>query len=421
MANFDIEKVRSEFPALAKGQVFFDNAGGSQTLGTVIDAIRDYLLQSNVQLGATYKTGQLATESYNAGYAAGARYFNADVSEIVFGPSTTQLLRNLSSTLTFTEGDEIIVSRIDHEANIAPWVSLASRQKLILKWWTPTSSPSPSPSSNTDNNNNNIDMQLLAKDLTPLLTPRTRLVAFTHVSNIFGTIASVPNISAAVRSGPSPNALVIGDGVSYAPHRSSIDVRALDVDVYAFSWYKVFGPHIAMLYASKRAQGEMRQSLGPFFKKGDTLEEKIGLAGASYELLASIPRITTYLQRISSSSRQHEEALQKTLLSYLVSRPDIVVYGDVTGDPDIRVPTVSFRVAGWDSRVVVETIEGAESDLGFRWGSFYSVRLVRDILGLGDDGVVRVSLAHYNSLDEVKRFIEALEKYVPRKNKDSRL
>ncbi|KAI3329817.1 aminotransferase class-V [Ustulina deusta] len=418
MSDFDIETVRSQFPALSQGQVFFDNAGGSQTLGTVIEAIHDYLSRTNVQLGASYETGKLSTERYDAGFAAGARYINAETSEIVFGASTTQLLRNVSFALEFAEGDEIIVSSIDHEANIAPWIALASRQKLVLKWWTPSltpSSPSPDIPPNNTNTNTNTNPLLTPASLAPLLTSRTRLVTCTHVSNILGSIHAIAEIAAAVRAGPSPEALVAVDGVSWAPHRP-VDVRALGVDVYAFSWYKVYGPHLAMLYASRRAQSRMT-SLGHFFKKGDTLEEKIGLAGASYELLHALPALSAYLPRTGSGwagRTRHEEALQTALLAYLVSRADATVYGDATGSAAARVSTVSFRVVGWPSRDVVEAVEAATS-FGFRWGSFYSPRLVHELLGLDDGGVVRVSLAHYNTIDEVKGFIDAMEKYVPKK------
>ncbi|KAI0107545.1 aminotransferase class-V [Nemania sp. FL0031] len=370
--------------------------------------IRDYLSRTNVQLGATYKAGKLSTERYNAGFAAGAKYVNAEESDIVFGPSTTQLLRNVSFTLSFAEGDEIIVSSIDHEANIAPWVDLASRQKLVLKWWTPPLSPDPTTT------NPNPNPQLHPSNLAPLLTSRTRLVTCTHASNILGTIHPIASIAAAVRAGPSPEALVVVDGVSYAPHRP-IDVQALGVDVYAFSWYKVYGPHVAMLYAGPRAQGQMR-SLGHFFKKGVNLEEKIGLAGASYELLHSIPALTTYLSSPSTWAAHisHEETLQTALLSYLTSRSDITIYGATTASSAERVATISFRVSGWASNDVVGAVEAA-TNIGFRWGAFYSERLVKGLLGLGDDGIVRVSMAHYNSLDEVKAFIDAMEKYVPKK------
>ncbi|KAI1203115.1 aminotransferase class-V [Nemania serpens] len=421
MSDFDIEAVRSQFPALAEDQVFFDNAGGSQTLGTVIEAIRDYLSRTNVQLGASYKAGRASTERYDAGFAAGARYVNAeDESEIVLGASTTQLLRNVSFALEFDEGDEIIVSSIDHEANIAPWVDLAARQKLVVKWWTPSlSPPSPSPSlssSSATATTTNPNPQLHPSNLAPLLTSRTRLVTCTHASNILGSIHPIAAIAAEVRAGPSPSALVVVDGVSYAPHRP-VDVRAFGVDVYVFSWYKVYGPHIAQLYASPRAQSQMR-SLGHFFKKGVTLEEKIGLAGASYELVHSLPALTSYLASPSpspwASKIDQEEALQTALLAYLTARPDVTIYGAATASTAARVSTISFRVAGWASPDVVAAVEKT-TNIGFRWGTFYSERLVKDLLGLDDGGIVRVSMVHYNSLDEVKAFIEAMEKYVPRK------
>ncbi|KAI0408914.1 aminotransferase class-V [Xylaria palmicola] len=405
MSNFDIQTVRSQFPALAEPQVFFDNAGGSQALGTVIEAIRDYLLRTNVQLGASYKTSRLATERYEKGFAAGAQYVHAEPSEIAFSASTTQLFRNVSFALNFAAGDEIILSSIDHEANIAPWLDLASRQKLLVKWWTPPSSPPQTRHPNP---------QLRPANLAPLLTPRTRLVACTHVSNVLGGIHPIAAIAAAVRGGPSPEALVVVDGVSFAPHRP-VDVAALGVDVYAFSWYKVYGPHVAMLYASQRARGQMR-SLGHFFKEGVTLDEKIGLAGASYELLHSIPAVTTYLDPSNwAAMTAHEEALQKALLAYLTARPDVTVYGDTTGSPAARVATVSFRVAGWAPPDVVAAVEGADARFGLRWGTCYSPRLVKDLLGLDDEGVVRVSMVHYNTLEEVRDFIDAMEKHVPTK------
>ena len=227
----------------------------------------------------------------------------------MFGSSTTQLLHNISFALTFSEGDEIIVSSIDHEANIGPWVDLAARHKLTLKWWTPTppsSSPNPNPI-------------LTAASLTPLLTPRTRLVSCTHASNVLGSANPIAEVTAAVRASPSPNALVVVDGVSWAPHRP-IDVRALDVDVYAFSWYKVYGPHIAMLYASQRAQGQMR-SLGHYFKKGDTLEEKseslnlsyCSFTSASYDLVVfTLCSVSPIVERMAREKRIRTMQASKT-------------------------------------------------------------------------------------------------------------
>jgi selenocysteine lyase/cysteine desulfurase len=330
---------------------------------------------------------------------------------IVFGSSTTQLYRNVSYTLNFNEGDEIIVSSIDHEANIAPWVDLAERQKLVLKWWTPKKSTNP---------------KLLPEELMALLSPKTRLVTCTHTSNILGTISEIKTIAAAVHT--IPGALLCVDGVAYAPHRQ-LDFKDLGVDLYCFSWYKVYGPHISMLYASRQAQEKMG-SLGHFFKAGDTLDEKIGLAGASYELLQSIPAVVDYIGPSNSAAwdaiSKHEEVLQSTLLEYLNSRPDITVIGETSSDPKLRVPTVSFIIKGWNAQKLVETVE-KDTKFGFRWGAFYSNRLAHELLGLDSDGVVRISMVHYNTgkpalqrwqlqlanfeiVEEVKGIITAIDK-----------
>ncbi|CAJ2501597.1 Uu.00g044500.m01.CDS01 [Anthostomella pinea] len=399
MAKFDIEVARSKFPALQHDQVFFDSAGGSQTLGGVIDSIRDYLSNTNVQLGATYKTGKLSTDRYKKGQEAGAKYINAEVDEIVFGSSTTQLFRNLSFALQFSEGDEIIVSGLDHEANISPWVDLAARQKLVLKWWSPAPSPNP---------------QLLASNLKPLLSARTRLVTCTHTSNILGTVTDVASIAAAVHT--VPGALLCVDAVAYAPHRP-VDVVALGVDFYAFSWYKVYGPHISMLYGRRGALARVR-SLGHFFNPHTSLENKLGLAGASYELVQAVPAVVLdYLGAPGAwdAIADRERELQTVLLDYLNGRPDVTVYGETSADTALRVPTVSFRVEGWGPRDLVEAVE-KDTDFGFRWGAFYSNRLVTDVLGLdSSEGVVRVSMVHYNTVEEIKSFVEALDKVLSKK------
>ncbi|KAK8138455.1 hypothetical protein PG984_001835 [Apiospora sp. TS-2023a] len=400
MAQLDVTAARSKFPALNQDQVYFDNAGGSQTLGTVVDSICQYLTNNNVQLGATYRVGKLATARYNDGFAAAAKYVNAQEDEIAFGSSTTQLYRNLSYALEFQEGDEIIISSIDHEANIAPWVDLAARNKLTLKWWTPAKSTNP---------------KLLASDLEGLLTPKTRLVTCTHASNILGTITDVKAIAATVHAAV-PGALVCVDGVAYAPHRP-LDLADLGVDVYCFSWYKVYGPHISMMYARQATaqQPQNMRSLGHFFKGGETLDEKLGLAGASYELLQAVPHVVEYLGGTAGgwpALVAHEHALQKTLLDYLASKPDVfTVVGETTADPAARVPTVSFLVKGWNAQALVETVEKATS-FGFRWGAFYSNRLAYDLLGLEPDGVVRISMVHYNTVEEVRGIVAALEKAI---------
>ncbi|KAI1779485.1 PLP-dependent transferase [Hypoxylon cercidicola] len=398
MADLDIQAVRSKFPALREDQVFLDNAGGSQTLGVVIETIRDYLIKSNVQFGGGYKASQASSSRYNDGVEAGAKFLNARKDEIAYGASTTQLLRNLSFAFAFEEGDEIVVSAIDHEANIAPWKDLASRLKLVVKWWEPSYATPTNP-------------KLEPEDLKPLLSPRTRLVTCTHASNVLGTVHNVKAIAAAVHA--VPDALLCVDGVAYAPHRP-VDVKDLGVDFYVLSWYKIFGPHVAMLYGSRKAQEQM-QSLGHFFNPHDTLEQKISLGSGYYELVAAIPPIVAYTGGPSSAEwtavATQESLLQTKLLAYLNAHKDIAVYGEPRADGHLRLPVVSFRVAGWDSRELVETLERT-TPYGFRWGAFYSNTLVRDFLGLGADGVVRVSMAHYNTVEEIEGFIEAIDKVI---------
>lgn len=176
---------------------------------------------------------------------------------------------------------------------------------------------------------------------------------------------------------------------------------------------KVYGPHIAMLYGSTSAQKNL-VSLGHYFNPTTTLEDKIGQAGASYELVQSIPAIVDYLMPPGQPSLfdtipAHEEKLQKVLLDFLRSRKDITIYGEESSDPKIRVSTIAFTVEGWGTQELVETVE-KQSDFGFRWGSFYSKRLSDEILKRPGEGVVRASFVHYNTVEEVEEFVKVLEK-----------
>lgn len=230
---------------------------------------------------------------------------------------------------------------------------------------------------------------------------------------MLGSISPVRAIADLVHA-RSPQALVCVDAVAYAPHRA-VDVRALGVDVYAFSWYKVYGPHVAQLYVRQAVQDKCLRSLGHYFKPSATLEDKLGLAGASYELTQSIPVVTRYLAGVGwDAVAAHEEALQDVLLGYLRGKPDVYqIYGVPDSDAAKRVPVISFVVKARSSKAVVEAVE-AETDFGFRWGHFYSKRLCNTILGLDDEGVVRVSLVHYNTVAEVEAFVESLDRHVCR-------
>ncbi|KAL1650080.1 hypothetical protein SLS58_001458 [Diplodia intermedia] len=399
---FDIANARSRFPALKQKQVFFDNAGGSQVLADVIKSISDYLSTNNVQLGASYPVGAASTKHFSDGLVAGAQYINADNDEVVIGASTTQLFRNLSIALNLSPGDELVVSNLDHEANIASWVAIAAQKNLTLKWWTvpPTSNP-----------------KLTPESLKPLLSPKTKLVTCTHASNILGTIHDIRSLADTVHT--VPGALFCVDGVAYAPHRR-IDVKALGVDFYSFSWYKVYGPHISMLYGSRAAQNALTP-LSHYFNPTATLTDKLGLAASNYELTQTLPILLAYLggpdpttaTEVNAAIAAHERDLQAILLDYLASKgaDNVTIYGERDPDPARRVPTVSFGVRGWTARDVVEAVEAA-SDYGFRWGHFYSKRLCDDVLGLGPEGVIRVSMVHYNTEDEIKGFVETFDKVI---------
>ena len=242
------------------------------------------------------------------------------------------------------------------------------------------------------------------------MSAKTKLFACTQTSNILGTINDVKALAATVHE--VPGALFVVDAVAYAPHRA-IDVRDWGVDAYSFSWYKVYGPHIATLYVSKAAQKHMR-TLGHFFKTTDTLENLLGLAAANYELTASIPEVCKYLEQTPwDQIAEHEERLQGILIDYLNSKPDLIeIKGEPVADKKKRVPVISFVVKGKKSRDVVEAIE-ARSDFGCRWGSFYSNRLCEEVLGLDAvDGVIRVSLVHYNSEKEISEYVKVLDEVI---------
>ncbi|KAJ5895741.1 uncharacterized protein N7473_005140 [Penicillium subrubescens] len=394
-STFDVAAARAAFPALKGQQIYMDNAGGSQVLGTVANSIHSYLLNTNVQLGATYKTSQISTAAYENGYKAAAGFINAQPGEISIGVSTTQLLHNLSTALQFQPGDELIVSKLNHEANSAPWVRIAERLGLTVKWWA---------SSNPKNPTCDV------ADLKTLLSDKTRLVACPHTSNITGTISPIREIADAVHA--HPRALLCVDGVALAPHRQ-VDVQALGVDFYAFSWYKVYGPHVAQLYASSRIHDQI-DSLAHFFKPTDTLDHKLNLASANYESVQSIPAVVAFFGADPSATWKamaaHEERLQEILLQFLAAHDRITIIGEPSASQELRVPVISFVVRDVKSQRLVEAVE-SRSWYGFRSGHMYSHRLLKDVCGLDDvdDGVVRVSLLHYNTEAEVAGLVTVLQ------------
>ena len=406
----DLAFARTQFPALSEAPdawVFLDNAGGSQILGSVVDCLRDYLLTSNVQIGASYALSELAAERLQQAQIAIAELVNAErPEEIVMGPSSTVLLQTLARALAprLQPGDEIVVSRIDHESNIGPWIALESVGVTVRFWEL-----------------NRETMSLELPDLERVMSPRTRLVVFTHVSNIFGAILPVQDIARFVHE---RGARVCVDGVAFAPHRA-VDVRAWDVDYYVLSLYKVFGPHYAVLYGKYDRLLDLA-NLSHYFIPADRLPGKLQPGNPNYELCWGAAGIPDYLAELgarsgatAAASRRgqidtafdaiavHEAALADRLLAFLRARRGVRVIGPEVSDAGTRVPTISFVVDGRDSRDIVTRIDPLK--IGIRYGDFYSRRLIEDLGLAPSNGVVRVSMVHYNTPGEIDRLVAGLE------------
>ena len=392
----DIDFVRAQFPALETPWALMDNAGGSAPCRQVIDRVRVHMERLPVQLGASYPQSVDAGAAVQAGRASAAELINARADEVVLGASSTVLAAQLAGVLrsTWAEGDEVIVTNLDHEANVGPWARL-ERSGIVVREWKV----------NPDT------LELDVGGLEPLLGPRTRLVAFTHCSNVVGTITDVAAIAGRVRAA---GALSCVDGVAYAPHRR-VDVRALGVDFYLLSLYKVYGPHLGLMFGRRELLAELPHP-NHFFVSEQALPTKFEPGNVNYELAASLTGIVEYLRAAGGSEdlgacfegiAKREQDLIEPLLSLLERHPRVELVGRADPDRSARVPTVSFT---WGDRRASElTPLLDERRLAARHGHFYAYRLIRDLGLMERDGVVRVSLLHYNTEDEVARLIGALE------------
>lgn len=403
----DVGFVRQQFPSLSSGTVFFDNAGGSQILGRVVDRISDYLLTTNVQHGATYAVSQTATARIAEAQARTATLLNAaSADEVVMGPTSTVLLQWLARAMSssLAPGDEVIVSRADHESNIGPWVGLEAQGVVVRTWEL-------RPGAHL------LDLD----DLAALLTPRTRLVAVTHASNIFGAVQPIAEIARLVHA---HGARLCVDGVAFAPHRA-VDVQAWDVDYYVLSFYKVFGPHHAVLYGKRPLLLGLDTIYHSFIPK-ERIPYKLQPGNPNYELSYGSIGIVDYLEELGrrhgaaadatprlaietawTAITAHEAVLATRLLDHLRQRRRVRLIGPESGDAGVRVPTVSFVVDGVDARAIVRRTDAL--GIGIRHGDFHSRRLVEWLGHGGPAGVVRVSMAHYNTVDEVDRLTAAFD------------
>ena len=395
----DVAAVRAQFPALGGDTVFFDNAGGSQVLARVADRVRDYLIASNAQLGASYARSQLSTRRVAAANATLARLVNAaDPSEVVLGASATQLIFNLAQAfaLMLKAGERVVVTDADHAANIGPWRRLERLGVQVDTW-------------RIDRDSGRLELAALDA----LMTDRTRLVCFSHCTNVLG---SIHHAQAITRLAHARGALVCIDGVAYAPHRR-VDVRALDADFYVLSLYKVFGPHIGLLYG-RRAALEALPRINHDSVDDADVPYKMQPGNCNFELAWGAAGAVEYLEELGAGALDpiaaayerialHEEGLAARLLDFLAGRRGVRVVGDPAADRARRVATVAFVVDGRDSAQIPPHCDRA--GIGLRYGDFYSPGLVDALELRKTNGVVRVSLAHYNSIEEVDRLIGVLE------------
>ncbi|MCA9649811.1 MAG: aminotransferase class V-fold PLP-dependent enzyme [Myxococcales bacterium] len=405
--ELDLDFVRAWFPALSGRWALFDNAGGSVTSQAVIAGIVEYLERYQVQLGASYGLSEQAEARVRRGELTAAELLGAAPEETVVGPSTTANLATLARALAplMSPGDEVIVTDLDHESNIGPWRGLAEHGMKVLTWAVDRERAT-----------------LGLAELERLLSPRTRLVAFTHCANVVGELLDARAIVERIR-GNRADTWVVVDGVAFAPHRF-VDVAELDVDAYALSLYKVYGPHLGAMFV-RRGLLERAAGQNHFFVPADALPAKLQPGGVTHELAAGLPGIGAYLDGVAEHHgiqgatrrdrwRQvfdlfaaHEERLSARLLDFLVEHPRCRVIGPAVPDRTRRAPTIAFVVDGMRSSEVVPPLD--DRHVATRWGHFYAKRAI-DALGLAShDGIVRVSMVHYNTLAEVDRLVDALD------------
>ena len=407
--KIDVAWVRSQFPSLAQtvnGQpaVFLDGPGGTQVPQRVIDAITDYLSRDNANTGGAYATSHHTDARIAGARAAMADFLGCDADEIVLGPNMTSLTFAMSRSLgrELGPGDEIVLTHLDHDANVSPWKALEERGVAIRM---------------VDIHEE--DCTLDMDDLARKITDKTKLVAVGYASNAVGTINDVKEV---VRLAHQHGALAYIDAVHYAPH-GQIDVRALDCDFLVCSTYKFFGPHMGVLYGKR----EHLQRLQPYRVRANTnaIPNRWEWGTLNHECIAGIAACVEYLADLGRHSNpsvsgrrdavlaafeaihKHERGMMEALIRGLLRIPGLRLYG-IT-DPkrfDHRCPTLAIRVQG-HTPLQLATKLGERGF--FTWdGNYYALNLTERLDVEKDGGFLRIGLAHYNTMEEVERLLAAL-------------
>ena len=406
--SLDVDYVKSQFPAfkdpLSSKWSFFENAGGSYVPKNVIDHLTNFMTSTKVQPYAEFDISRIAGNNMDKATDLFAKMINANKDEIIIGGSTTMNMYILSNAIKsfLKPGDEVIVTNQDHEANIGAWRRLESHGAIIKEW-----------KMNKDN------AELEIESLKKLLSHKTKIVAVTHCSNIVGSINDLKTIAKLVHE---YDAYIIGDGVSYAPHGFP-DVKELDVDFYTFSLYKTYGPHLALLYGKEDIIKKLPNQNHHFLE--GSYPYTINPGGPNHEELASLIGIYEYMinlyshhfdnanisirkkiNRINCLISAHEEEITNPILKYIYERDDLKLIGQNIIRKKNRAPTISFISKNKLSKNLSEIL--IKEKIATRNDNFYAWRCLK-ALGIDtEDGLIRLSLTHYNSKDEVNHLINAL-------------
>ena len=393
--SYNVEKIRAHFPALKSGLAFFDGPGGSQVPTQVGAAIAAAITQPISNRSVTTLSERNAEEIVIGFRQAVADLINADAGGVVYGRSWTQITYDFSRTLakTWKAGDEIIVTNLDHDSNIRPWVQAAEAVGVVVRWAKFDTTTGELPTS----------------AISELLNEKTRLVAVTGAGNTLGTRPDIQEISQAVHK---TKALLYVDGVHLTPH-AVIDMQAMGADFFGFSFYKLFGPHCAAI----AAKPELLKTLNneKLLPSTSNVPERFEFGTLPYELMAGCTATIDYIanmvegagsrrERIinsMSAAEKYEETLFEYMESEIKAIPGVTLYGHAKK----RTPTLYFNLKGVEAADVYKHL--ATVQVNAPAGNFYALEVSR-ALGLGDTGAVRAGLAPYSTTEDVDRLVAGL-------------
>jgi len=394
--NYDVERIRSDFPALDSGLAFFDGPGGSQVPTQVGRAISGAITQPISNRSVTTESERNADEIVLNFRQAVADLINADPGGVIYGRSWTQITYDFARTLakSWKPGDEIIVTKLDHDSNIRPWVQAAQAVGAVVRW------------AEFDLETGELPTSAISK----LLTSKTRLVAVTGAGNTLGTR---PDLKALAQETHRAGALMYVDGVHLTPH-ASIDMQELGADFYGFSFYKLLGPHCAAIAASPELLATLNND--KLLPSTSAVPERFEYGTLPYELMAGCTTTIDYLANLVESnlptrrerilhSMQELEKYEEKLFGYMESEIDSLPGVRTYGHAANRTPTIYFNLEGVEGVQVYKHL--AKLKVNAPAGNFYALEVSR-ALGLGDLGAVRAGLAPYSTMNDVTRLIEGL-------------